>query len=422
MRKSPYPVEQELGMRCYTTDTAGIGGRLRTTAEDFVVDEVPCDIGGTGPYLVCRLTKKDWELQRAVKELAKRFGISHRRISWSGTKDKHAVTSQLISLYEVTGEQVAAIDMKDISLEVIGRAEKPLSLGSLRQNRFTIVIREVSGPDLAGQVATVTAAAAEGLPNYFGIQRFGVIRPITHLVGEHILRGEYEEAVMVYTGRAYQGETPDVRAAREAFSETRDTGVALHAFPVPLRYERALIHHLHTNPGDYAGALQSLPPRLLSMFVSAFQSFLFNHAVSSRLERGLLLSEPAPGDRLVFADGREEIVDPRNIQAARLHTGRGRCRIALHMPGSDWKEASGPDEAAMHAVLSERGITAESFRSASSFVRATYAGAHRPIALQANVDAVIDGNTVRISFPLAPGQYATTVCREYMKADPVMMI
>jgi tRNA pseudouridine13 synthase len=409
-------------MRCYATDTPGIGGMLRSAAEDFVVEEIPCSIGGDGPYLICRLTKKDWELQRAVKELSKRLGISHRRISWSGTKDKHAVTSQLISLYEVAPDQVAAIGMKDISLEVVGRSDKPLALGALSENRFSIVIRGIDVQDAPARVAAVTAAAAAGLPNYFGIQRFGVVRPITHLVGEHILRGEYEEAVMVYTGKAFPGEIPGVQAARTAFLETRDTAEALRAFPVPLRYERALIHHLHVHPGDYGGALQVLPPRLLSMFVSAFQSFLFNHAVSTRLEAGRSLTEPSPEDRLVFADGRGDIVDDRNLAAARLHTSRSRCHIVLLMPGSDATEPSGPDEAAMHAILASRSITPESFRKASSFVRATYAGAVRPLALMATIDAAVDGDTARIRFPLPPGQYATTVCREYMKADPVRMI
>ena len=102
-------------------------------------------LGDSGPYLICKLTKKDWELQHAVKELAKRLGISHRRIGWGGTKDRHAVTSQLISLYEVTPAQIADVRLKDITLEVLGRSQFPLSLGSLKGNRFDIVIREISG-------------------------------------------------------------------------------------------------------------------------------------------------------------------------------------------------------------------------------------------------------------------------------------
>ena len=116
-----------------------LGAVLRTTADDFRVDEIPAEVGNEGPYLICRLVKRDWELQHAVKELAKRLGISHRRIGWGGTKDRHAVTSQLISLYNVTPEQIGNVRLKDITLEVIGHSQHGLSLGSLKGNRFEIV-------------------------------------------------------------------------------------------------------------------------------------------------------------------------------------------------------------------------------------------------------------------------------------------
>ena len=102
MRESPYPLEQLLGMRFYGSDTPGTGGRLRTSAEDFIVEEVPSAIGTKGPFLICRLTKKDWDQQRALKEVAKRLGISYKRIGFTGTKDKHAITSQLISIQGIT--------------------------------------------------------------------------------------------------------------------------------------------------------------------------------------------------------------------------------------------------------------------------------------------------------------------------------
>jgi tRNA pseudouridine13 synthase len=72
--------------------------------------------------------------------------------------------------------------------------------------------------------------------------------------------------------------------------------------------------------------------------------------------------------------------------------------------------------------MDERGISADSFRSASEFVRTAFAGAHRPISLQADVSAAAEGDAVRLSFTLPPGHYATTVAREFMKADPLQMI
>jgi tRNA pseudouridine13 synthase len=421
MRLSHFALEQELGMRYYSSDTTGIGGKLRSTAEDFLVEEIPVAVGDSGPYLICKLTKKDWELQHAVKELAKRLGISHRRIGWGGTKDRHAVTSQLISLYEITPAQIADVRLKDIRLEVLGRSQFPLSLGSLKGNQFDITIRELSGEDIEGQIQSVNVTAAAGLPNYYGIQRFGVIRPLTHRIGEMILINDYERAVMTYIGQSFPDEPEENRATRTIFFETRDAREALHRLPVSMSYERSMLHHLINQPGDYKGALKVLPPKLLSMFVSAFQSWLFNCALSMRFDQGTAIDEPVPGDLLIFENGREDRVTTQNQGIAAQHIKRGRCIIAIFMPGS-LTATQGHSGSAIEHLLEEQGIGPENFGKAQEFVHSRFNGALRPISLMTPVDALQAEDYVRLKFTLPPGHYATTVCREYMKTDPLRMI
>ena len=424
MKQSIYPLELLLGMKYYASDAEGIGGKLRSVAEDFIVGEIPLpEKGGTsGPYLICKLTKTNWELQHAIKEIAKRLCISHRRIGWAGTKDRNAITQQRISLYKVTAEQVSEIRLKDITLEPLGQVNEALSLGDLQGNRFDIIIRDTDPLDLETRVRTTTETASQGVPNYFGIQRFGATRPVTHLVGECILRGDFEQAVMTYIGKEFQGEPENVRAVRSAFFETRDIQAALHEFPPQMSFERAMLHFLYTHPNDYSGALLELPPKLLSMFVSAFQSYLFNGALSQRFDDGHTLTEPLVGDRLIFANGRTDIVTATNSNAVSIHIRRGRCSIALFMPGKDPIEAKSEGDLAIVALLEKYTITAEDFRHASAFVHTKFDGAWRPIALKTNIEFSLDKNDVRLKFSLPPGHYATTVCREYMKADPVHMI
>jgi len=421
MRLSPFPLEQELGMRYYASDTAGIGGKLRSTADDFLVEEIPVAVGDSGPYLICKLTKKDWELQHAVKELAKRLGISHRRIGWGGTKDRHAVTSQLISLYEITPEKIADVRLKDITLEVLGRSQFPLSLGSLKGNRFDITIRELSGEDIEGQIQSVTGTATAGLPNYYGVQRFGVIRPLTHRIGELILKEDYESAVMTYIGQSFPDEPEENRATRSIFYETRDAREALHRLPVPMSFERSMLHHLVNHPDDYKGALKVLPPKLLSMFVSAFQSWLFNSALSMRFDQGTAIDEPVPGDLLIFENGREDLVTVQNQGIAAQHVKRGRCIIAIFMPGSV-TVTKGHSGSAIEHLLEEQGISPDHFGKAQDLVHSRFNGALRPISLMTPVESLQEGDSVRLKFSLPPGHYATTVCREFMKTDPLRMI
>ncbi len=424
MRESPYPLEQALGISWYATMAEGIGGRLRETPGDFTVEEIPAGTwGDSGPYLILRLTKHNWEQQRLVKELARVLGISHRRISWAGTKDRRAVTSQYISIRGLEPEAVGRVSLPGVGLEIAGRSGHPIALGDLRGNRFGIWVRGCDPEDLAERVAGVSGTAAEGgFPNYVGIQRFGVIRPVTHLVGERILWGDLEGAALAYLGRPFPAEPADVREARGAFQEDRNPREALRRYPVHLTFERAMLHHLDGHPGDYGGALRALPPRLLSLFVSAFQSFLFNTLLSRRCRQGIPLGEPAPGDRLLFPGGREDRVTAGNLGAAALQVRRKRARIGLFVPGSGTPEepAGGGDPA--RGLLGELGITPGDFADASKFVGAAYSGMTREIALATDIAPRLEGNDLLLGFTLGPGQYATTVCREFMKADPARMI
>ncbi len=424
MKKSTFPLEIDLGMRYYASEAEGIGGRLRSVPEDFRVDEIPLEgKGGTaGPFLICRLTKTNWELQHAVKEIAKRLGISHRRIGWAGTKDRNAITRQWISIYNVSAEQVNAVSLKDITLEVLGQSNEALALGNLVGNRFEIVIRDTDPEDLEARVSSVSTTIAEGVPNYFGLQRFGAIRPVTHRVGEWMLRGDYEQAVLTYIAMEFPGEPPHMKEIRSAFRQTRDPGACLHTLPVQMNYERAMLHHLYTNRGDYAGALQELPPKLLSMFVSAYQSYLFNCALSRRFDDGHTLADPLPGDKLIFANGRTDTATPSNLPAVGLHIKRGRCSIALFMPGRDQPGSSVAIDPITESLLADAQITPGDFARAAEFVHTKFDGAYRPIALKTDIESVTEGTNLHLKFVLPPGHYATTVCREYMKTDPVKMI
>jgi len=426
MKQSPYPVEQILGMQYYVCDSEGIQGQLRQEAEDFMVHEISNPVESSeapsGKYLICRLEKRNWELQRAVKEIAKILAVSHRRISWAGTKDKHAVTTQLISLYDISEAEIENIHLKDITLTPVGRSNEQLSLGDLQGNRFEITIRSCRPDNLEEKIAQINACVKTGVPNYFGIQRFGVQRPVTHLVGRQILRGDYKEAVRTYVGFPSEGESEAVAAARTDYLSDNNPKAALENLPVQMRYERAILHHLAEFPDDYEGALKSVPPKLLSMFVSAYQSWLFNMGLSHRIHEGFSLSKPVPGDRIIFENGKTDIVGEANTNQAEVLIKRGRAHICLEMPGEKTIPTQSLSEQLMTALMETDGISYASFKNAGDLTGMSFKGAVRRISLSTTVESVVCDDTVRLSFSLGPGQYATTICREYMKADPIQMI
>ncbi len=422
MKPSIHPLEIDLGMRYYATSQPGVGGRLRTTPEDFVVEELPITFTNTGPYTICKLTKRSWEHQHAMHEITNRLRISQKRIGWAGTKDKNAITTQYISLYNVPAEVLANLNIKDMTLEPVATHQFSLGLGNLLGNTFKITLCDCEPENLAEITTAISGEIATGTPNYYGLQRFGALKPVTHKMGYHILRNEFKEAVDLYVGGCFPHESEQVQNARRAFAETGDAKTALYELPYWLSYERIMLDSLAKNPGDYGAALQAMPPKLLSMFVSAYQSWLFNIALSRRCEDGTPLNEPQIGEHLEFTNERIDTVTEKNIATARQHMKRGRCFVVGWMPGKTLPIAPGPLEETMTTQMEKDGISMQSFAEAAEFVKTNFDGAHRRISLATEVETVVSEISVQLKFVLPPGHYATTVAREFMQAEPEKMV
>ncbi|HJJ92526.1 MAG TPA: tRNA pseudouridine(13) synthase TruD [Methanocorpusculum sp.] len=423
MKPSTYLLEQTLGMNYYATNIQGIGGVLRSIPQDFIVEELPVKFTGTGPYLIVKLTKRAWEHQHAMREITKRLGISQKRIGWGGNKDRNAVTTQYISLYKITKTELEKITIKDIILKPITYHQFNLNLGDLKGNQFEITLRNCEPEKLSERITAITSDILSlGIPNYYGIQRFGALKPITHRIGLHILRGEYESAIKAYVGTAFPQESEEIKSARTAFVETGNAKDALHDLPTRLTYERIMLDTLAKHPGEYGWALQAMPPKLLSMFVSAYQSWLFNMSLSGRCAAGIALSDVNVGEHLIFSNERIDTVTKRNLPIARQHIKHGRCAVAAWMPGSTLPVKPGPLEEEMFILMEKDGVSMQSFENASAFTGTNFEGNHRKIVLQTDIISKISGTNVTLRFVLPPGHYATTVCREYMQGPPEQMI
>jgi tRNA pseudouridine13 synthase len=143
-------LEKEIGIDLYSTTTPGVDGILRYRPSDFIVKEIsnyPYEendvIDKNRKYLMVEVTKENWDTNHFLKAYSSALGISHKRVTYAGTKDKKAVTVQKMSLYDVTKEQVARTHLKDVSVRVLGRSQQPIGLGDLEGNDFQIVIRNI---------------------------------------------------------------------------------------------------------------------------------------------------------------------------------------------------------------------------------------------------------------------------------------
>ncbi|HWQ48734.1 MAG TPA: tRNA pseudouridine(13) synthase TruD, partial [Methanosarcina sp.] len=195
-------IEKQIGIGLYSTDTDSLGGQLRQEVEDFIVKEITNrEEGQEGKYLILELVKRDWDTHHLTRTLAKILQISQKRISVAGTKDKRALTTQKISIFDIDAQKIERIHLKDVELKVLGRSRKSVELGDLWGNNFRITIRNITHSreetDKLLEKTTNKILTQGGVPNFFGIQRFGSVRPVTHLVGKAIVGGDFEKAALL---------------------------------------------------------------------------------------------------------------------------------------------------------------------------------------------------------------------------------
>ncbi|RME79478.1 MAG: tRNA pseudouridine(13) synthase TruD [Methanobacteriota archaeon] len=364
---------------------------IKKRPEDFIVEEVPLEspklsvsanyefTGGEGKFLHAVLVKKNWSTDMALKRICRLLGVSKKRADYAGTKDKRAWTAQLFSLYSVDAEKLSSLSIRDVKLFPLHYADKPIKMGDLRGNAFTIAIDSYSRESLSELNGK--------FPNYYGEQRFGN-SGITHKVGYLMLKGMYEEAVMLFLTERENEKNEEAKEARALLKEHGDFKRALNEFPYFLRHERTILGHLSNKPNDYVNALRRLPRGTLLMFIHAVQSFLFNKYLEKRitieglLEDEYMCSSDKDGFPIIDKEGTSYVVAPVIGYESSVNNLYKEVLSSLDLSKEDFLIKSMPE-------LSSRGTKRLLFS---------------PIL------NLIEGNP--LSFTLPSGSYATVFLRE----------
>jgi tRNA pseudouridine13 synthase len=413
----------------FLTTTTPIKGRVKQRYADFLVEEITpegekCKIerfnktwqerGITKQmivperkneeYLILDLEKINTDTQAAFALIARGLNLSKTRIGYAGLKDKRAITCQRISLYMPETLRVERFGVKGLEIRNPRWSTSTVDLGDLKGNAFTITIRDISQSEeeIRKIITEFSKQIENGIPNFFGTQRFGGKRQVTHKVGKLLLEGKFEEAITLYLTETYEEEKEDIRQARINFAKTKDVRQALKEFPLDARPEKAMLNHLVRYPADYAGAFQTLPRKMQYLFTHALQSHLFNKMLAERIKLyGKNALKPIEGDVL-------ENEAPMMLLA-----------------GYESQFANGKAGEIEKKVLEEEGITFESFKTAK-ISELSSKGMRKEIALfpadfkleKIEADEFNpEKKAVTISFTLTKGNYATTVLRELMKEE-----
>lgn len=413
------------GIKHYTTTNSGIGGQIKRRISDFVVHEItpegralentalgewdgikdePLKIPenqNNAEYLHLTMEKFNLDTNDAIRRICRALYSSPKRIGYAGMKDRRAITVQRISVWNPDMQKLAEFRSRYVALRDAEWRPERIEIGNLLGNEFEITVRCIEMPEKALRETTEQCfrQMEKGVANYFGEQRFGGFRAITHRVGKEFIKGNIENAVMLYLTSPSEGEEEESAAARKNLAQTRDYSSASKQFPAKLRYERTIIHHLCKYPKDFVGAFQKLPKHLTYMFTHAYQSYLFNLVINERIENGIGINW-TEGD--VLEDG---------IPTSPLF-------------GFDSVLTEGKAGEIEKSVLEKEDVELWDFK-VKSFPELSCKGARKKIALVPNhlkivsigQDEFSEGKLkMRISFSLEKGNYATTILRELMKS------
>lgn len=422
----PPAAERAVGLGFYITDTPGVPATTKTSPEEFRVAEISSyplpDPSGT--YTVLRIVSRGWEQHELGSALARELRLPPHAIAWSGTKDRRAVAERLASYRGLPPER--AVSLPGVEIVESYRARDGLVLGHHYGNAFEIHLHpSETTPESAESSYAATEAAlrsAGGFPNFFGPQRFGEVRPITHAVGRALVQGDPVAAVETYLTAIPPG-TVAGRGddARGAYAQHRDPARALREMPVDYRFERTLLERLARGQ-DATQALRGLSRDLRLLFVHAYQSYLFNRWLCERRITGLPLTSPVPGDRVlrIGRDGSYRSqdgvpVDTDNLRECTELVARGGALVAGPLVGFETPIEPGPVGGLLDGLLREEGVDRVGFRVPFA-PEISSKGAWRPLILPVPpIAREVDPTGTWFKFALPKGAYATVLLREFLK-------
>ncbi|XKL64884.1 hypothetical protein PGB90_004970 [Kerria lacca] len=259
-------------------------------------------------YLHFILYKENTDTINAVRTLCKSLRISQNWITYAGTKDRRAVTTQWICVKRINAKRISALSRNRLWFGNFKYTNKPLNLGDLKGNRFVIVLRKVESSDENLKHA-LKLFKEKGFINYYGLQRFGSysIAP-TYEIGRHLLCSEWKQAIDLILKPRPDEKQLDLQQACKVWSSTKNATEALKFLNNDNTTEGIVLRTLSEQGNTaYVNALQKIPRNIMLLYIHSFQSIVWNRIISRRIkEFGLTV---LPGDLIYDIDPN----DTRNI-------------------------------------------------------------------------------------------------------------
>ncbi len=262
--------------------------KLKQRPEDFRVEELTdAKTEHAGEFAFYKLEKTGWTTPDALAAVRRRWQIDFRRLSYGGLKDRHAITSQYLTIYRGPNRDLTH---ERVTLVYLGQRSEPFSAQDIVANRFTITLRAMTVPAITQSLSALKEVQGCGFPNYFDDQRFGSVSEPLEFVAREMVFGRFEQALLLALTAPYEFDRAETKREKALLrADWRDWAKLKSS--LPRGHARSLVDYLSHHPEHFKGAVARLRPDLQGLYLSAYQSYLWNQMLAAWLRHNLASEE-----------------------------------------------------------------------------------------------------------------------------------
>jgi tRNA pseudouridine13 synthase len=423
MKKTSPEIDRLAGIEYYSTRFNGIGGNIKNNDDDFNVKELlnPSFLKELTPqksdsniFPVYEIEKKGMDSNHAVITLKKKLGIDLKIV---GIKDAKATTSQYASANN-SKRTIKDFNIDKISLKFVGFSKKPIEKSMLVGNKFNIKIvnpRDNSDNNLSGFLSEIN-----NVGNFYGLQRFGSERLVTHLVGKAILKRNFSEAVNILLTHTTKFDSAFSIEIREKLKDLKNNKNIVKIIPKGMDIEKKMAEEIIKGK-ESISVLRSIPISIRRLFVQAFQAFMFNKTLSYAIGNDLPITNCEKDDicfevidKIVFGKIRKfENSDPKS---------KHDTIPIIRLPGYSFQPGKkNRFDKIIKEILYGEGITAKDFFIKEMQELSEAGGFRQTVLVSKDFKYATSANSTSVEFAVPKGTYATTLLREIVKpSDPII--
>jgi tRNA pseudouridine13 synthase len=254
--------------------------KVKQLPEDFRVEELTAATASeSGEFAFYRLDKTGWTTPDALAAIRRRWQVDLRRLSYGGLKDRHAVTSQHLTIFRGPRRNLSH---ERIAVTYLGQRPEPFGASDIAANRFTITLRAMTAEQVRRARSALEEVSRVGVPNYFDDQRFGSVSDPPEFVAKELVLGCFERALWLALSAPYEHDRAEAKREKATLRKHWNDWPACKA-ELGKCHARSIVDYLVHHPTDFKGAVARLRPEMHGLYLSAYQSYLWNRMLGEWL-------------------------------------------------------------------------------------------------------------------------------------------